>query len=65
MEGFTFEKGVLRQKGHIYVPDNKNLQWDILAVYHNHPLRGHPGEKKTKRILNQVFFRKGSSNNVQ
>ena len=60
----SYEDGVLRQKGRIYVPDNGTLRGDMIAAYHDHPLHGHLGEKKMQKLVNQVFHWKNSGKNI-
>ena len=61
---FTFKSGLLKRNGRIYVPDNGTLRGDLIAAYHNHQLQGHPAEKKTKRLINQVFYWPNSGKDI-
>jgi hypothetical protein len=36
-----------------------------MAHYHDHKLRGHPGEKRTMSLVNQLFFWKGHSKDIR
>ena len=47
----------LHYKGLLYVPDNQDVQLDILHSDHNHFLDGHPGITKTiKNIFRQFYW---------
>ncbi|KAF8830708.1 hypothetical protein HHX47_DHR2000968 [Lentinula edodes] len=63
-ESLVWEDGLIKRGGRIYVPDIGTLRREVLQSYHDHKLRGHPGEKRTKKLVNQLFFWKGLSKDV-
>ena len=42
--------------GVLYVPDNQDVQLDILRSHHNHHLVGHPGITKTLQNICHQFY---------
>jgi hypothetical protein len=50
------EDGILLRNDLIYVPDHDNLRLDIVRNHHDHPLRGHPGIRKTIQLIHRRYF---------
>jgi len=46
----------LRYKGLLYVPNNQEVQLDILRSHHDHRLAGHPGITKTLKNIRRQFY---------
>jgi len=46
----------LHYKGLLYVPDNQDVQLDILRSHHDHHLAGHPGITKTIKSIHHQFY---------
>ena len=46
---------VLFYKGKVYVPKDQDLRQDILKLYHDHKMAGHPGELKTYNSIWQQY----------
>jgi len=46
----------IHYKGLLYVPDNQDVQLDILHSHHNHRLAGHPGITKTIKNIHHQFY---------
>ena len=40
-------KNILFYKDKNYIPDDLDLCWDIVKMFHNHETAGHPGELET------------------
>jgi hypothetical protein len=47
---------VLFFKGRNYIPKDNNLRRDILQMYHDHEMAGHPGELKTYNAVSQQYW---------
>ena len=47
---------VLFYKGKVYIPKDQNLQWDILKLYHDHEMAGHPGGLETYNSVWQSYW---------
>jgi RNase H-like domain found in reverse transcriptase/Integrase zinc binding domain/Reverse transcriptase (RNA-dependent DNA polymerase) len=43
-------------KGKNYIPKDLKLQWDIVKMYHDHKMAGHPGELKTYNGIRQNYW---------
>ena len=39
-----------------YIPNNQELQWDIIKMFHNHETAGHPGELETYNLVRQYYW---------
>ena len=39
-----------------YVPQNKELRWDILKMFHDHETAGHPGELETFNSVKHHYW---------
>jgi hypothetical protein len=50
------EKGLLRFKNRIYIPDSAGLKVSILDEVHKKPYFGHPGYQKTITTLRKLFY---------
>ena len=44
-------KNILFYKDKNYVPNDLELRWDILKMFHDHETAGHPGELQWKPII--------------
>jgi hypothetical protein len=62
---FTQNGSLILRQGHIYVPNNKDLQLKVLQSRHDHKLRGHPGVRKTRAIVMRDFFWSGITKDVK
>lgn len=60
----VWRDSLLQYKGRIYISDEENLRRDVMNTYHDHPLQGHPGKKKTRKLINQVFYWKNSGKHI-
>ena len=61
---YSHANGLLRRNGRIYAPDNGTLRQDIITAYHDHPLRGHPSEKRMRKLVNQIFYWPNSGRDI-
>ena len=50
------ERNVLLYKDKNYVPDDLDLQRDIVKMFHDHEMAGHPGELKTYNSVKQNYW---------
>ncbi|CCO36554.1 hypothetical protein RSOLAG1IB_12223 [Rhizoctonia solani AG-1 IB] len=48
---YEMEAGLLFYQGWILVPDVGSLRKDLLQIFHNSPLAGHPGRQRTLELL--------------
>src|SRR6185369_14196498 len=55
---------LLLRDGRIYVPDHKTLRLEILQAHHDHRLRGHPGVRKTTKLLMRTYYWPGVKKDV-
>ncbi|KAF8754069.1 hypothetical protein RHS01_06477 [Rhizoctonia solani] len=49
---YEMEAGLLFYQGRIVVPDVGTLRTDLLCIFHNSPLAGHPGRQRTLELDN-------------
>ena len=60
LEDWTMEKhndgNILFHKGKNYIPNNLDLQRDILKMLHDHKMAGHPGELETYNSVKQHYW---------
>ena len=52
----TWEGLVLKRKSQILVPDDVDLQRQIIAEYHDTPYAGHWGIEKTRKAVGRLFW---------
>ncbi|QRW22924.1 Retrotransposable element Tf2 protein [Rhizoctonia solani] len=50
------EAGLLFYQGRIVVPDVGNLQTDLLQIFHDSPLAGHPGRQWTLELVSRYYY---------
>ncbi|QRW23611.1 Retrotransposable element Tf2 protein [Rhizoctonia solani] len=50
---YKMEAGLLFYQGRIVVPDVGTLRTDLLCIFHNSPLAGHPGRQRTLELTCQ------------
>ena len=48
--------GIWENQGRVVVPDDDNLKRQILRLYHDHPLAGHPGILRTERLVAKDYW---------
>ncbi len=56
LEDWNYENGLILYKGHIYIPDNLELQKDIVKMYHDSMATGHPGRWKTYELISDNYW---------
>ena len=39
-----------------YIPNDQELQWDIIKMFHDHETAGHPGELETYNLVRQYYW---------
>ena len=50
------EKNILSYKDKNYIPDDLDLQQDIIKMFHDHEMAGHPGELETYNSVKQHYW---------
>ncbi|CCO33426.1 Retrotransposable element Tf2 155 kDa protein type 3 [Rhizoctonia solani AG-1 IB] len=53
---YKMEAGLLFYQGKLLVPDIGTLCKDLLQIFHNSPLAGHPGQQQTLELLSQSYY---------
>ncbi|CEL52823.1 hypothetical protein RSOLAG1IB_11168 [Rhizoctonia solani AG-1 IB] len=53
---YEMEAGLLFYQGKILVPDVSTLCKDLLQIFHNSPLSGHPGWQRTLELLSRTYY---------
>ncbi|KAF8747845.1 hypothetical protein RHS01_11234 [Rhizoctonia solani] len=53
---YKMEAGLLFYQGRIVVPDIGTLQTDLLCIYHDSPLAGHPGRQRTLELISCAYY---------
>ncbi|QRW23266.1 Retrotransposable element Tf2 protein [Rhizoctonia solani] len=53
---YEMEAGLLFYQGRIVVPDVGTLRTDLLRIFHNSPLAGHPGRQRTLELVSRTYY---------
>ncbi|QRW19746.1 Retrotransposable element Tf2 protein [Rhizoctonia solani] len=53
---YEMEAGLLFYQGRIVVPDVGTLRTDLLQIFHNSPLAGHPGRQQTLELVSRNYY---------
>ncbi|CCO36023.1 hypothetical protein RSOLAG1IB_01051 [Rhizoctonia solani AG-1 IB] len=53
---YKMEAGLLFYQGRILVPDVGTLRKDLLQIFHDSPLAGHPGRQRTLELLSRTYY---------
>ncbi|QRW23688.1 Retrotransposable element Tf2 protein [Rhizoctonia solani] len=53
---YEMEAGLLFYQGQIVVPDVGTLRTDLLHIFHNSPLAGHPGRQRTLELVSRNYY---------
>ncbi|CEL53165.1 Retrotransposable element Tf2 155 kDa protein type 1 OS=Schizosaccharomyces pombe (strain 972 / ATCC 24843) GN=Tf2-1 PE=4 SV=1 [Rhizoctonia solani AG-1 IB] len=53
---YEMEAGLLFYQGRILVPDVGSLRKDLLQIFHDSPLAGHPGCQRTLELLSRSYY---------
>ncbi|QRW19694.1 Retrotransposable element Tf2 protein [Rhizoctonia solani] len=53
---YKMEAGLLFYQGRIVVPDIGMLRTDLLCIFHNSPLAGHPGRQCTLELVSRNYY---------
>ncbi|KAF8691051.1 hypothetical protein RHS03_08835, partial [Rhizoctonia solani] len=53
---YEMEAGLLFYQGCIVVPDIGTLRMDLLQIFHNSPLAGHPGRQRTLELVSRTYY---------
>jgi hypothetical protein len=61
---YEMEAGLLFYQGRILVPNVNKLREELLRIYHDSPMAGHPGRQQTLELLSQAYYSPGIQANV-
>ena len=64
-KNYDEEDGILFRDGKIFVPDDDNLQMEIVHLHHDMPLAGYLGQEKTLELLERSYFWPGMATSVK
>ncbi|KAF8749833.1 hypothetical protein RHS01_09743 [Rhizoctonia solani] len=53
---YDMEAGLLFYQGRIVVPDVGTLRTDLLCIFHDSPLAGHPGRQRTLELVSRNYY---------
>ncbi|QRW18193.1 Retrotransposable element Tf2 protein [Rhizoctonia solani] len=53
---YEMEAGLLFYQGRIVVPDVGTLRTDLLNIFHDSPLAGHPGRQRTLELVSRTYY---------
>jgi hypothetical protein len=53
---YKMEAGLLFYQGCILVPDVNKLREELLKIFHDSPMAGHPGQQWTLGLLSQAYY---------
>ncbi|CCO36736.1 hypothetical protein RSOLAG1IB_12395 [Rhizoctonia solani AG-1 IB] len=53
---YKMEAGLLFYQGRILVPDAGDLREELLKVFHDSPMAGHPGRQRTLELLSRAYY---------
>ena len=55
-EDWSEDEGILLYKDKVYVPPDEQLYRDIVKIYHDAPVMGHPGIQKTYDLVKREYI---------
>jgi hypothetical protein len=61
---YEMEGGLLFYQGRILVPDVNELREELLRIFHNSPMAGHPGQQQMLELLSRAYYWPGIRANV-
>ena len=50
------DKNILFYKDKNYILDDLDLWWDIVKMFHDHKMAGHPGELEMYNLVKQHYW---------
>ncbi|CCO34838.1 Retrotransposable element Tf2 155 kDa protein type 1 [Rhizoctonia solani AG-1 IB] len=53
---YEMEAGLLFYQGRILVPDANELREELLRIFHDSPMAGHPGRQRTLELLSRAYY---------
>ncbi|CUA67699.1 Transposon Tf2-7 polyprotein [Rhizoctonia solani] len=53
---YQMEAGILFYQGRIFVPDDKDIKRDLIALFHDAPTAGHPGQQQTLELIRHRYY---------
>ena len=61
LSDWSYDTGILSYQGRIYIPDQDNLQLNLVKKFHDHQTAGHPGYLKTKQLISTGHWWPGTA----
>ncbi|CEL52813.1 hypothetical protein RSOLAG1IB_11158 [Rhizoctonia solani AG-1 IB] len=61
---YKMEAGLLFYQGRILVPNVNELREELLRIYHDSPMAGHPGQQQTLELLSRAYYWPGIRANI-
>lgn len=56
MKDLKWEDGILYQLGKVYIPNDAEIKWKILELYHDSRIAGHPGQSKMLESVARGYY---------
>lgn len=56
LQDWNIEDGIVLHRGRIYIPKDDDLRRDLLKLFHDSPVAGHPGKHRTLELLSQDYW---------
>ncbi len=56
MEDYRMDEGILYRRDRIYVPANEGIKKEILGLYHDAMMAGHPGQAQTLELVSRGYY---------
>ena len=53
---WTNNDGIILFKNKVFVPNDRDIRWSIIAETHESSVTGHPGQNKTLLLLKEWFY---------
>src|SRR5271170_3411715 len=62
---YQWRSGFLLFKNKWYVPDDASIKADLMKLYHDSKLAGHPGAKATQELIGRIFYWPGMGQYIE
>ena len=56
LSDWTNDDSIILFKNKVFVPNNRDIRWSIIAETHESSVTGHPGQNKTLLLLKEQFY---------
>ncbi|QRV93063.1 Retrotransposable element Tf2 protein [Ceratobasidium sp. AG-Ba] len=53
---YDIKEGILEYDGKIYIPDDRDLRFEILQRFHDSPVAGHQGHARTLELISREYY---------